>query len=168
MSVDISTDISTEISAECQLTYRLTIGWYIGRYLGRYMGRVSVDMLTDISVECWSTYRPINRLSVVSVECRSICLLIYRSRGAQNTQDPFRYIYCSLHLSTPFWISRTRLRISRRRTFSNSGLKVRACTTYDTLSFNLFFVHFFVYRYCILLLSGFQIILRVNRNILPW
>ena len=44
---------------------------YLGRHIDRHIDRHSTDMLTD-----------------TSVESRSICRPIYRSRGAQNTHDP--------------------------------------------------------------------------------
>ena len=53
----------------------------VGRYADRCIGRVSVDMSTD-----------------TSVECRSICRPIRRSRGAQNTHDPKNAAFCLLRL----------------------------------------------------------------------
>ena len=50
-------------------TYRLTLSRPI--YIGRHIDRYLTDMSTD-----------------TSIESRSICRPIYRSRGAQNTHDP--------------------------------------------------------------------------------
>ena len=75
----------------------------LGRHIDQHIGRVSVDISTYISVDTStdtyrSTYRPtldryvdrhIGRVSTdISVESRSICRPIHRSRGAQNTHDP--------------------------------------------------------------------------------
>ena len=56
--------MSTDIS---RLIYRPSVG----RYVDRHIGRVSVDISAD-----------------TSVDYRSICRPIVRSRGAQNTLDP--------------------------------------------------------------------------------
>ena len=63
-STDMSIYMSTDTSRS---TYRATLDRYVGRQIDRY----STDMSTD-----------------TSVESRSICRPIYRSRGAQNTHDP--------------------------------------------------------------------------------
>ena len=69
----LSVDISTDISVECRSTYRpvrpmcrlICRPTHLGRHIDRLSTDVSVDMSTDTS-------RP-----------------TYRSRGAQNTHDPF-------------------------------------------------------------------------------
>ena len=73
LSVDISTDISADISVDMSVNMSTDTSRPIYRLnAGRHIGRASVDMLTDT--------RPI---------CRSTCRLIYQSRGAQTTHDPF-------------------------------------------------------------------------------
>ena len=60
-------------------TYRSTYQPMLDRHFGPYVDRhISVYISTDTT----------NMSADISVECRSICRPIYRSRGAQNTHDP--------------------------------------------------------------------------------
>ena len=97
------------MSADCRTT---TLGRHIDRHIGRVSAEISADISVDMSVNMSTdTSRPIYRPSVgrhidghigrESVEmstdtqpiCRPICRPIYRSRGAQNTHDPFTLSY---------------------------------------------------------------------------
>ena len=69
ISVNTLVDTSTNIS-------RSSYQPRVGRYVDWHIGRHSADITTD-----------------TSVKCRSICQLIYPSRGAQNTHDPFILYY---------------------------------------------------------------------------
>ena len=66
-----STDMLVDISGKCRSIYHPSLG----RYVGQHIGRASVDILTD-----------------TLVRCRSICRLIHRLRGAQNTHDPIFHL----------------------------------------------------------------------------
>ena len=100
-----SVEISTETRPICRSIYRPKLDRYVGRYIDRNSTDMSVEISTDTRPICRSTYRPtyrptylsryIGRVSVdmstdISIEYRSICRPMYRSRGAQNTHDPYR------------------------------------------------------------------------------
>ena len=99
---------SSEVSAECQQpidrhvgrqsdnhclsTYRPTYWLNVGRHIDQ-RGYVDRHISVDILAKCRSIGRHISPASVdmstnTSVECQSICRLIYRPSGAQNTHDP--------------------------------------------------------------------------------
>ena len=85
--------LSIDMSADCRTT---TLGRHIDRHIGRESAEISADISVDMSVNMSTDTsgpiyldRYIGRVSVdISVEHRSICRPIYRSRGAQNTHGP--------------------------------------------------------------------------------
>ena len=79
--------IATEISADSRSICRPSLGWHLGWCIRQYVDRYMVV----ISAESWSIYSA-DICWPKTVECQSICWLIYISRGVHkiHSHDPKR------------------------------------------------------------------------------